>query len=80
MSIKIQSLIFVLFCSSADAMDYYKISNNGLYSYNGELLNQEIAAGKHSIDFNAKELTSGIYFYEIRTKSFFNVKKMVLVK
>lgn len=45
-----------------------------------ELLNQEIAAGKHSIDFNAKELTSGIYFYEIRTKSFFNVKKMVLVK
>ena len=43
MSIKIQSLIFILFCSSADAMDYYKISNNGLYSYNGELLNQEIS-------------------------------------
>ena len=45
-----------------------------------ELLNQEMAAGKHFIEFNAANLTSGIYFYEIKTNNFLDVKKMIMLK
>jgi hypothetical protein len=37
-------------------------------------------AGKHSIDYNAAHLASGIYIYTIRTNEYFQARKMILVK
>ena len=44
------------------------------------LLNQHMKAGSHEIDFNAKKLSSGIYFYQIKVGEFQDVKKMILIK
>lgn len=43
MPIKIQSLILILFCSSANAVELYNINNDGLYSLDGRLLSKEIS-------------------------------------
>ena len=44
------------------------------------LVNEEITAGNHDVDFNASELASGTYFYKLQTGKFVNVKKMILIK
>ena len=44
------------------------------------LLNEVQTAGNYSIRFDAKNLPSGIYFYELRTGNFRNVRKMILLK
>jgi hypothetical protein len=44
------------------------------------LLNNELSAGRHSIDFNAADLTSGIYFYKLKAGKFTAARKMYLVK
>ncbi len=44
------------------------------------LVNETKEAGIHSIDFNASNLSSGIYFYRIDAGSFTDVKKMMLIK
>jgi len=37
-------------------------------------------AGSHEISFNGSDLSSGIYFYELRTDGFREVRKMSLIK
>ncbi len=44
------------------------------------LLNREVAAGNHQVDFNANTLSSGIYFYQISSANFTATKKMILIK
>jgi len=44
------------------------------------LFNEEKAAGNYEVDFNAEELTSGIYFYKLTAGSFSITKKMILLK
>jgi len=44
------------------------------------LVNEEKASGSYEVKFNASELSSGIYFYELRAGSFFETKKMLLLK
>ena len=44
------------------------------------LVNGKMNAGKQSIEFNARNLASGIYFYQIQAGSFCDVKKMVVIK
>jgi hypothetical protein len=52
------------------------------------LLGQEVqtlvdgieGAGSHAVIFNAHSLASGIYFYKLSTRSFTEVKKMLLMK
>jgi len=44
------------------------------------LVNEEKEAGNHSVVFNGKNLTSGIYFYKIESDKFNAVKKMVFLK
>jgi hypothetical protein len=44
------------------------------------LVNDNLSAGKHEIDFNASKLSSGIYFYTLNAGSFVSSKKMVLIK
>jgi aminopeptidase N len=62
------------------------VSNVKLSIYNAlgekvaELVNTALAAGKYSYQWNAKNLATGIYIYELRTDKFVSVKKMVLMK
>ena len=44
------------------------------------LANEDLAAGKYSIEWNAGNFSSGTYFYKLRTKDFTQVRKMNLVK
>ncbi|OGU77432.1 MAG: hypothetical protein A2V93_09610 [Ignavibacteria bacterium RBG_16_34_14] len=44
------------------------------------LVNEEKNAGKYEIRFDASLLTSGVYFYKIRSEKYSDVKKMLLVK
>jgi hypothetical protein len=44
------------------------------------LVNGEFKAGYYTINFDARDLTSGVYFYRIETSSWKDVKKMILVK
>jgi hypothetical protein len=44
------------------------------------IVNEEKPAGTHSIEFNASELTSGVYLYTIKAGSFVETKKMILMK
>jgi hypothetical protein len=67
----------------------YQIPKNGFVTlkvYNAlgkevtTLVNAERTAGRYVVDFSAKGLTSGIYFYSIHSGSYFTTKKMILLK
>ncbi len=45
-----------------------------------ELVNSDIDAGSHEVQFNARNLASGVYFYRMQAGSFVDVKKLVLCK
>jgi len=45
-----------------------------------KLINQEMKAGYHQIEFDASHYASGIYLYSITAGDFVDVKKMVLMK
>jgi len=44
------------------------------------LTNEEQAAGKYEILFNAENLSNGIYFYRLQVDEFTETKKMILLK
>ncbi len=44
------------------------------------LVQNELPAGKHTVDFFAGKLPSGIYIYSINAGNFRDVKKMLLLK
>ncbi|KAF0151708.1 MAG: putative S-layer protein [Ignavibacteria bacterium] len=45
-----------------------------------ELINKELEAGYHEVEWNASQHSSGVYFYEIRSSDKISVKKMMLLK
>ena len=67
----------------------YDIPLNGnvsikIYDINGRLINTLIneykTAGRYEIDFNGKNLSSGLYYYKIESGNFSQVRKMILIK
>ena len=67
----------------------YEIPNSGLvtikvYDVLGRevktLVNQYQNMGSHEANFNAGNLSSGVYFYQLRAGDFVSTKKMILVK
>jgi hypothetical protein len=44
------------------------------------ILDEELKAGSYKLDWSAKELTSGVYFYRLETPEFTQARKMVLLK
>lgn len=63
-----------------------KASNVTIKVYNSigqqvaELINSELGAGSHNINFNASNLSSGVYYCRIQSGSFTATRKMMLVK
>jgi len=61
-------------------------SNVELIVYNSlgeriiQLVNEEVEAGTHKVKLNASALPSGVYFYQLKTGSYVETKKMVLMK
>ncbi len=45
-----------------------------------ELVNSELNAGEYETDFNAHNITSGVYFYTLRAGSFNDTKKLIVIK
>jgi len=44
------------------------------------VLNRQLSPGRYIMDFNAENLSSGIYFYKLITDDFVSIKKMTLLK
>jgi photosystem II stability/assembly factor-like uncharacterized protein len=55
-----------------------------VYDYLGQevavIKNEFMPAGNHEVNFNASDLSSGIYFYKLTAGNFVETKKMILVK
>lgn len=45
-----------------------------------QLVNRNIDAGTHSVEFNAASLPSGVYYYKLEANGFSDVKKMMMIK
>lgn len=45
-----------------------------------QLINREMEKGNHTVEFNARNLPSGIYFYRLTAGNFVEVKRMILIK
>jgi photosystem II stability/assembly factor-like uncharacterized protein len=45
-----------------------------------KLVDEEKAAGKYKTEFNASNLTSGMYLYQIKSGSYIRTKKMMVIK
>jgi hypothetical protein len=44
------------------------------------LVNEKLNAGTYSVDWNASDYPSGVYFYCLKTKEFTDTKRMILIK
>ena len=44
------------------------------------MLNEERESGYHQVEFNAANLPSGVYFYQIKAGEFTGTKKMILIR
>ncbi len=67
----------------------YKIPYNGIVSLKvydvlgrlvKTLVNQYQQGGNHVVSFNASNLASGVYYYQLRIKNFISTKKTILMK
>ena len=60
------------------------VVNLSVFNTKGELIqnlvNQNMKAGNHSINFNASNLNSGVYYYTLQTAQKSITKKMILIK
>ncbi|MFZ0452524.1 MAG: hypothetical protein WAM24_02165 [Ignavibacteriaceae bacterium] len=52
---------------------------NGLQTYGGRIINEEKPAGCYQVQFDASNLSSGVYFYTMETAGFVQTKKMILL-
>jgi hypothetical protein len=53
---------------------------NALGEKVAELVNTALTAGKYQYQWNASDVATGMYIYELRTEKFVSVKKMLLLK
>ena len=45
-----------------------------------ELVNEDKEPGQYKVEFNANQLSSGIYYYTLRAGEFIETHKMILLK
>jgi hypothetical protein len=53
---------------------------NALGEKVAELVNTSLTAGKYQYQWNAQDVATGMYIYELRTDKFVSVKKMIMLK
>lgn len=53
---------------------------NALGQEVAEIISSRLKEGYHEVDFDATNLTSGIYFYRLEAEKFVDVKKMIIIK
>ncbi|MFA7422019.1 MAG: T9SS type A sorting domain-containing protein [Melioribacteraceae bacterium] len=67
----------------------YSIPSDGFVTLNvydvlgrevASLINNESKAGVYEVEFNGANLSSGVYFYQLKSGSFSEVKKLILAK
>ncbi len=44
------------------------------------LVNGQMTAGSYAVDFNASDLSSGVYFFRMESGEFSDIKRMMLIK
>ncbi len=44
------------------------------------LVNEKLQPGTYSVDWNASEYPSGVYFYRLQTDNFTDTKRMLMIK
>ena len=44
------------------------------------LMNDKLIQGSYVVKFNAGNLASGVYYYELTSENFKQLKKMILIK
>jgi len=62
--------------NSRTSLKVYDILGNEIIT----LINKNLPAGEYEITFDASELSSGVYFYQIKAGSLVVTKKMVLIR
>lgn len=67
---------FVVPTASFVKLKVYNILGNEVAT----LLNEEKAAGRYTLEFNASGLSSGVYFYSLSAEGFQETRKMILLK
>jgi Secretion system C-terminal sorting domain len=67
---------FTISQNSFTTLKVYDVLGNEVAS----LLEKDLAPGSYDINFNATELTSGIYYYTLRSGNSVETKKMMLLK
>jgi len=45
-----------------------------------QMVNGEVEAGYHEVQFDGKNLSSGLYFYRIEAGSFVETKRLLLIR
>jgi photosystem II stability/assembly factor-like uncharacterized protein len=66
--------------SLPEASDVTLIIYNTLGQKVTELVNTKLDAGRYSYQWNASNVSTGMYIYELRADKFVSVKKMILLK
>ena len=70
-------IVFFLAVSQHVKIDVYNIVGQKIRT----IIDEQQGAGRHEIEFNAENLlSSGIYFYHIKSGEFQDVKKMILLR
>ena len=67
---------FVIPKSSFVNLKVYDVHGNKIAT----LISEQKTAGEYEIEFDGSELTSGVYFYQLKTGSYIETKKMVLLR
>jgi len=67
---------FTLPYESNTSIKIYDILGNQV----SQLVNKQLKAGNHEIEFNSSRYSSGIYFYRLQAEDFVETKKMLLIK
>ncbi len=72
----ITTINFSLPVSGKVVLEVFDISGKNVAT----LLDNELQYGEHSLQFNAADLASGIYFYRLRADQFIATRKFILLK
>ena len=70
------NIIYQLPLANEVSLKVYDVLGNEVAT----IVNEYKEAGRYEAQFNGSELTSGIYFYELKTGEYIENKKMILLK